>query len=652
MFASETPGGRIIGVKPSVMVKIERAKARTAVNFLRLAGISFVFVFIFAVPRTASAMWKGYDGTVNEPAVTVNMRAGESKTIILTYKNTGEKHWIRGSDEGNVNLYLAESNGSPLRHSSWADWETAGRIRDASVPPGGSTTVSLTLYASKSGTFVDTFRLAASEVAWMRGAETKVTAVVSESGSVSAPASAPSSSASPASDPSSSETQTYSGVLLLKSTKSLTLKGDDEATVTYGFKNTGSSVWNVRSLRLSAVHSAAAGAENSWVYHDTWEDAIEAVTVPAPTKPGEIGFLTFTLTAPPKRGSYTARFALFADGRQVQGAYVDIPVTVTSDGEYRLSPPITPPAVSSPGNIPIAPDYTGTEPVIRVGLFRTTDDQMKIKGYAGPYRAFQGDKSICSFQKDEEATVRFDRTNGVYKLTGPGCMSQSTEPYRFQRTDGEWEPLEMSDFSRPVSWYPGANDNTFRGILELRYAADDPDHDVWTVNELPMELYLRGIAETSDSSPLEYQKALLTAARTYGYYHWTRGTKHETRGFHIDGKYDQVYRGYGAEARSPRIVRAVTETRGQIVTYNGALAITPYFSRSDGRTRDWDEVWAGGENYPWLKSVPVPQDEGQTLWGHGVGMSATGALGMAEEGQNYVQILKHFYTGVEIMKYY
>jgi peptidoglycan hydrolase-like amidase len=63
-------------------------------------------------------------------------------------------------------------------------------------------------------------------------------------------------------------------------------------------------------------------------------------------------------------------------------------------------------------------------------------------------------------------------------------------------------------------------------------------------------------------------------------------------------------------------------------------------------------VWAGGSNYPWLKSVPVPQDEGRTLWGHGVGMSATGALGMAEESQNYVQILKHFYTGVEIMKYY
>jgi peptidoglycan hydrolase-like amidase len=33
-------------------------------------------------------------------------------------------------------------------------------------------------------------------------------------------------------------------------------------------------------------------------------------------------------------------------------------------------------------------------------------------------------------------------------------------------------------------------------------------------------------------------------------------------------------------------------------------------------------------------------------------MSASGALGMANEGNDYQQILKHFYTGIELMKYY
>lgn len=38
-----------------------------------------------------------------------------------------------------------------------------------------------------------------------------------------------------------------------------------------------------------------------------------------------------------------------------------------------------------------------------------------------------------------------------------------------------------------------------------------------------------------------------------------------------------------------------------------------------------------------------------TGYGHGVGMSQWGADGMAEQGYNYKEILKHYYTGVEIV---
>jgi len=37
-------------------------------------------------------------------------------------------------------------------------------------------------------------------------------------------------------------------------------------------------------------------------------------------------------------------------------------------------------------------------------------------------------------------------------------------------------------------------------------------------------------------------------------------------------------------------------------------------------------------------------------YGHGVGMSQYGALGMAKEGYNYIEILKYYYTGVSIDK--
>ena len=38
-------------------------------------------------------------------------------------------------------------------------------------------------------------------------------------------------------------------------------------------------------------------------------------------------------------------------------------------------------------------------------------------------------------------------------------------------------------------------------------------------------------------------------------------------------------------------------------------------------------------------------------YGHGVGMSQYGAQGMAKEGYKYDQILKHYYSGVEIKKF-
>ena len=37
-------------------------------------------------------------------------------------------------------------------------------------------------------------------------------------------------------------------------------------------------------------------------------------------------------------------------------------------------------------------------------------------------------------------------------------------------------------------------------------------------------------------------------------------------------------------------------------------------------------------------------------YGHGVGMSQTGADALAKQGYSYQDILKHYYTGVEIIK--
>jgi len=39
-------------------------------------------------------------------------------------------------------------------------------------------------------------------------------------------------------------------------------------------------------------------------------------------------------------------------------------------------------------------------------------------------------------------------------------------------------------------------------------------------------------------------------------------------------------------------------------------------------------------------------------WGHGVGMCQFGAYGLAKQGLNVTQILKTYYTGIELTKAY
>ena len=89
-----------------------------------------------------------------------------------------------------------------------------------------------------------------------------------------------------------------------------------------------------------------------------------------------------------------------------------------------------------------------------------------------------------------------------------------------------------------------------------------------------------------------------------------------------------------------------------VATYDNEPVMTPYFSQSDGRTRDWTEVWGGGP-YPWLVSVPDPHNQGKELLGHGVGLSAQGALRMASrDNRNFVEILQHYYKGTQVQKIY
>ena len=268
------------------------------------------------------------------------------------------------------------------------------------------------------------------------------------------------------------------------------------------------------------------------------------------------------------------------------------------------------------------------------------------------------------------------------------------------------------------------------------------------IEELHLDEYLLGVvsAEMPASYEIDALKAQAIVARTYTIYQIkNNGAKHE--GANICDSYaccqawiskDERLAKWEEgerEANWQKIVQAVNETSGEIITYDGQPINAFFHSNSGGITESSVNIW-GGVEYPYLKSVETSGEdlysqynsevvfskeellnkikekyadiqidwnseneiqiqeytdsgrvrtikfgnisiagtEARTIlglkstnfvityrddkiiftvkgYGHGVGMSQTGADSLAKQGKGYKEIIKHFYTGVEVTKY-
>ncbi|GEM_PF-5285302 len=286
-----------------------------------------------------------------------------------------------------------------------------------------------------------------------------------------------------------------------------------------------------------------------------------------------------------------------------------------------------------------------TSPPIRVGLFWTK--RVEKFSSLGGFQLFAGEELVLSSNGQEPILMWYDSKEKKYFFTHQNITKDYEQPLRLQGLNQAI--LQIDSYANPPSWNQTLSDNQFRGSLEI-YHATGTDQ-TWIINELPLEDYLKGLGETRSTDHIEYLKTMTVVGRTYAYWHKLDNFKHGHQGFHIDAFYDQVYRGYANELRHPELVKAVEETHGEVVTYQGEVAITPYFARSNGRTKNWSEVWYQ-DPYPWIKSVVVPEEKGFSQLGHGVGLSGVGAMIKAKNGETYQDIIKYFYHDVEIKSVY
>ena len=268
--------------------------------------------------------------------------------------------------------------------------------------------------------------------------------------------------------------------------------------------------------------------------------------------------------------------------------------------------------------------------------------------------------------------------------------------------------------------------------------------DTDEVEEVKLDDYIACVvsAEMPVSYELEALKAQAIVARTYTIYKITTSRKHDNADICDKStccqawisKENRLKRWKESDAQNNwnKIIRAVNETAGKIVTYNNKPINAFFHANSGGKTEIPFYVW-GGSGYPYLQVVETSGEdaysqysseaeftkeelekkirekhsdfeidleendcieikerdnsnrvvtvkignlnlsgvETRTLlglrsanftvdisnnkvkfkvigYGHGVGMSQTGADALAKQGKNCEEIIKHFYSGVEI----
>ncbi len=129
------------------------------------------------------------------------------------------------------------------------------------------------------------------------------------------------------------------------------------------------------------------------------------------------------------------------------------------------------------------------------------------------------------------------------------------------------------------------------------------------VESMDLEAYVLGVVlgEMPASFEPEALKAQAVAARTFA----LRDMRHKNANVCTDSGCCQAYiapKDYGGSKTAlEKIRKAVSDTAGQVIIYDGGIIEATYFSCSGGRTEDALAVW--GQAVPYLQAVDSPGEE-------------------------------------------
>lgn len=607
-------------------------------NFVLLGTVLLPFSVQAATPQV-TVRDSAYSATLVNQSVPdpVSIQAGSSKTVVFTFKNTGTATWTStGNRFVSAHTMEPRERKSIFFASDWTTTKQTGKI-PGTIKPGQTGKLSVTFKVpsgTKPGEYIEKFYLAAENYSWVKNGyffvKIKVTPASIDSGSNS----------SNLPTPVPVETSAANRVFL--NPKTVSVAGGEPITLRFGYQNIGKSEWTTGVIEQT---SATNFADPSWSSRQI------AFTRNIAIPKDSFWRDEFVFRAPAKAGTYEAKFKVSMKGENPTSATFTIPVTVTGDALSGYTEPFAGSAAPGYEFLNESPRLAA-EPRIRVGLWKEpTNNTAILQSAEDDYNVLDASGVLGVLPKGQVGTMSFKA--GVYSFQSEAVTVSSTSFIRVEPISNSHAIMVITNYERKISGKSTKNFNKYRGALELRQARDE-NNTLYVINDLNFEDYMAGMGENSNASPLEYLKAQAVAQRTYAYF-VQNTSKHDSRYFDVVAHTgDQLYLGANNEPEMPRFIDAVNATRGMMVTYNNDVVITPYFGNSDGSTRSWTQVW-GGAAKPWLVPVAATYDErdNKKMFGHGVGMSQRdAAIRAEEENLDWVQLIKYYYTGVELHKIY
>ena len=235
-----------------------------------------------------------------------------------------------------------------------------------------------------------------------------------------------------------------------------------------------------------------------------------------------------------------------------------------------------------PLNIFAKEDYDKID--IKVGKSLSAGESLKVKSKSN-LKVVTSDEQVINNTNNKEINIKFDGEN--INLNGKN-FNLNNFPQNGAFLISSDSPIYVDKIKRN---YGGA----------ISFRVNNKKLDI--VNRVDMDEYLKGVLpkEMSPSFPMESLKAQALCSRSFAINNYNKFIKN---GYNLDDTTrSQVY--YGKDVEEKTTNKAVEETIGQVIKYDGKVAETIFCASSGGYTVASSEAW-GGNSVPYLISKEDP----------------------------------------------